>query len=59
MNHIDIAPDRIPNKLIPEHLRRIKGKDLQSKGLVEMFDETLTDMYNCVPVSYCLWTGKK
>lgn len=56
MHHVNITPDRRPDKIIPEHIRRINGKKLlKTFDLKESLEQTLSDMYNNLPAYYCLW----
>lgn len=47
--HINIGHDRTPGKVIKKHMERIKGKNLQIKGLKDLAEKTYLDMLRNVP----------
>ena len=44
MFHVDITPDRTPEKVIQKHLERISGKSLEIKEIRKMAEEAFFDM---------------
>ena len=44
MFHLDITPDRIPDRVIQEHLRRISGCSCLVEGLIDLAEKCYSDM---------------
>ena len=57
MFHLDITPDRVPNKVIQKHLERINKLKCVGQGLKKRAEKTYFDMLWNVPEFYCLYEG--
>lgn len=57
MLHVNVTPDRTPERVIQKHLERVKGKELLTEGLRDLAEKIYFDMIWNVPVHYCIWTG--
>ena len=57
MEHLDITPDRTPERLIERHLKRIAGRNMVVDGLGEMAEKTYFDMLWNVSSAYLIYTG--
>ena len=57
MEHIDITPDRVPDRVVARHLERIAGRTLVRDGLRDMAEKCYFDMLWNVPPLYGIYNG--